>query len=105
MSSQIRGIGGGRVNPATIKKKAPAASGSQDTPSRVDHVSLTREAASLGDLSHVFAQIPVVDGAHVDGIREALAQGIYEINSYQIATKLVEIEFMLNDAERRNAAG
>lgn len=104
MASDIKGISGASgqipVPPSGIasKRATQTANGKQ-----ADRVSITSMAASLGNIEHTLAQIPVVDGALVDGVREALADGSYEVDPYRIADKLIEMELLLGARPQEDA--
>ena len=68
---------------------APAASPSAQTG---DQVTLTSSGRSLQKLSEAIAQTPVVDGAKVASIKQALSSGTYTINASSIADKMLQAE-------------
>ncbi len=67
---------------------AAAASASQTG----DHVTLTTSARSLQKLADAVAQAPAVDTAKVASVKQALANGTYQIDSSSIAGKMLQFE-------------
>lgn len=61
-----------------------------------DEVELTSALQRLEELSASLADQPIVDRAKVDSIKQGLANGTYQVNSEQIANKLIELEKLLN---------
>ena len=57
-----------------------------------DQVTLTSSGRSLQKLSEAIAQTPVVDGAKVASIKQALSSGTYTINASSIADKMLQAE-------------
>ena len=57
-----------------------------------DHVTLTTSARSLQKLSDAVAQAPVVNSAKVSSIKQALANGSYQIDSASVADKMIQFE-------------
>jgi len=68
---------------------APAASPASQTG---DQVTLTTSARSLQKLSDAIAQTPVVDGAKVASIKQALNGGTYTIDASRVADKMLQAE-------------
>ena len=65
------------------------------TPSTVDTVSLTDTSVKLRSLENNIASLPVVDSQRVENIRQSVENGTYNIDSKNIASKMVESEFGL----------
>ena len=65
--------------------------------SRTDQVSLTQAAQQLRGLEQEIADHPVVDTRKVEAIKEALANGSYEIDSNRVAGKMMDLEKALGD--------
>ena len=61
-----------------------------------DQVTLTSSGRSLQKLSEAIAQTPVVDGAKVASIKQALSSGTYAIDASSIADKMLQAERGLN---------
>lgn len=57
-----------------------------------DQVSLTDSARLLQKLGESVADTPVVDSQKVDSIKQAIADGSYQIDAGSIADKLLEID-------------
>jgi len=62
-----------------------------------DQISLTPEARRLQTLEAQLAEQPVVDSNRVDAIREALANGSFEIDAGRVAGKMMDLERALSD--------
>jgi len=84
-NSNVRGTNS--QNSSAASNDANAASG--------DKVSLTGSAAWLYQIQASLDQIPVVDSARVDNIRNAVNNGTYEVNSDRVADKILQMEAML----------
>lgn len=61
-----------------------------------DTLSLTNTAAIMQEIQARIASTPVVDGARVEAIKEALNNGTYLINTDSVAEKLMSFEANLN---------
>jgi negative regulator of flagellin synthesis FlgM len=61
-------------------------------PSTVDTVSLTNTSAQLRSLENTLAELPVVDTQRVESIKQAIADGSYQINAQSVADKLINLE-------------
>lgn len=61
-------------------------------PSTTDTVSLTQTAAQLQSLRNSLAELPVVDTQRVESIRQAIADGSYEIDAGRIADGILAFE-------------
>ena len=53
---------------------------------------LTSSARSLQKLSDAVAQAPVVNAAKVSSIKQALANGTYQVDSGRVADKMIQFE-------------
>ena len=58
----------------------------------LDSVSVTEKAARLQEIEDQLAAMPVVDSKKVAEIKQAIADGSYEINPERIAAKLIALE-------------
>jgi negative regulator of flagellin synthesis FlgM len=76
---------------AADKTQSDAAAASS-TSQTGDQVTLTTSARSLQKLSDAVAQAPVVNSAKVSSIKQALANGTYQINSGSVADKMIQFE-------------
>jgi len=73
--------------------KTPADAAAASSPAQTgDHVTLTTSARSLQKLSDVIAQTPVVNTSKVSSIKQALANGTYQVDSASVADKLIQFE-------------
>ncbi len=77
---------------AADKTQADAAAPSSSTAQTGDHVTLTSSARSLQKLSDAVAQAPVVNAAKVSSIKQALANGTYQVDSGRVADKMIQFE-------------
>ncbi len=69
-----------------------AAASSASTAQTGDQVTLTSSARSLQKLSDAVAQAPVVNAAKVSSIKQALANGTYQVDSGRVADKMIQFE-------------
>ncbi len=105
MPSSIKGVPGKPVQSGRMGTRGAAQSGGNSSATTAsDEVTITNTAVHLGHIERTLAQIPVVNGAKVDSIREALAEGSYEISPERIANKLIEFEMMLYSAEKAHGS-
>jgi negative regulator of flagellin synthesis FlgM len=79
---------GGVAADKTPPEAAATSSGSQTA----DQVTLTTSARSLQKLSAAVTQAPVVNSAKVAEVKQALANGTYQIDSASIADKMLQFE-------------
>jgi negative regulator of flagellin synthesis FlgM len=88
-SGGVRGVPGGAPRPrAEVASEAAS-----------DRLSLTEAAASIKNVETKLAQTPIVDSGRVERIREAIADGSYEINPHRVADRLLQFEFMLSSVD------
>ena len=80
---------GGVVADKPQSEPAAAASATSQTG---DHLTLTANARSLQKLSDVIAQAPVVNTAKVASIKQAVANGTYQVDSARVAHKILQFE-------------
>jgi negative regulator of flagellin synthesis FlgM len=73
-------------------KTATETATSSSTSQTGDQVTLTTSARSLQKLSDAVAQSPVVNSAKVSSIKQALANGTYQVDSASVAAKLIQFE-------------
>ncbi len=104
MSGSIKGIITRPPQSSRAAAGGRAKGGSRSQPGKNSgDVAITGASIHLGHIERTLAHIPVIDGSRVENIREALADGTYEISPRRIADKLIEFELMLNRAERSYA--
>lgn len=77
------------TGPTNRNTSAPATSG-QSQP--IDTVTLTDAVAQLIELQDNLAQIPDVSNQRVDEIRQALADGNYQIDTSRLAQNLINTQ-------------
>jgi len=65
-------------------------------PSTVDTVSLTETSAQLRSLESSLASLPVVDTQRVESIKQAIADGSYQVDAQTVADKLIDFEATLD---------
>ena len=101
MATEINNVSGsmiGNVGAGNAAQGGQGATGdktaeSQGNPaSSRDTVSLTPQAQQLRDLESRIADLPEVDSNRVNAIRDAIANGSYEIDANRIAEKLMQFE-------------
>jgi negative regulator of flagellin synthesis FlgM len=86
-----KGSGSGGVAADKSQTDAAAAPASS-TAQTGDQVTLTASARSLQKLSDAIAQTPVVNSAKVSSIKQALANGTYQVDSARVADKMIQFE-------------
>lgn len=64
-------------------------------PSTADTVSLTDAATQMKKLEQSLANVPVVDSQRVEGLRQAIDQGRYDVDSEHVAEKFMGFEARL----------
>lgn len=95
-SAQVAELSGQqRAGTQAPAEKTPEKSAGQ--PGVADQISLTPTAQQLRGLEQQIADQPVVDTQKVDAVKEALANGSFEINPDRIASKLMSLEKALGD--------
>ena len=98
MVNKIDGVSGQRPavpqpsqNVRTERGDAERASQAQTS----DQLSLTSSAQLLKELNEAIAASPEVDQSRVDAIKQAIADGSYEVDSGRIADKLLNLDDQL----------
>lgn len=89
LSGQKREAAQPAPDKAAIQSNAPTARG--------DQISLTPTAQQLRTLEDKIAAQPVVDTQKVNAVKDALANGSFEINAERIAGKMMSLEKALGD--------
>lgn len=84
-----KGSGTGGVAAEKTQSDAGSAASTSQTG---DHVTLTTSARSLQKLSDAVAQAPVVNSAKVSSVKQALANGTYQIDPARVADKMIQFE-------------
>lgn len=80
-----RNVGGGSKSASS----APAPSSSSSAGSTSDKVSLSD---TLALLEQSLAEVPDVDIAKVEAIKQAIEDGSYQIDSMELARKMIDLE-------------
>lgn len=99
MAEKIDGYGRGglEVSPARTRgvartdRRAEAIS-SDSSAAAHDAVELTDTASQLKRIEARLAEIPDVDQARVDAVRQRLESGTYEVDAARVAQKLLRLE-------------
>ncbi len=88
---------GSRSNVKSVDSSKPAsgAGAAVSNVARIDSVKLTPDAVQLQQLESSIAQIPVADHQRVDKVRQAIADGTYQVDAQKIAAKLARMEWDL----------
>jgi len=94
-STQVSELGTQRGGNPTHTEKAPEKSSAPTQ--AADQVGLTQAAQQLRHLEKQIADQPVVDTQKVNAVKEALANGSFEINPARIAEKMMGLERALGD--------
>ena len=81
------------ANTQSAASTQPAAS--KPTAARTDEVSLTSSAQLLKELNDAVQAAPSNGQERVDSIRQALAEGTYEVDAGSIADKLLSLDQQL----------
>ena len=77
-----------RTDRANAERGAGSAQGS-------DQLSLTTSAQLLKELNEVVAATPEVDSSRVEAIKQAIADGTYQVDAGRIADQLLNLEDQL----------
>ncbi len=94
MAGQVKGVSTSSLPNTSIRSVGKGSSnGKQTAPGPASSGDKVSISSQLGNVDHILSQVPIVDGARVEQIREDIADGNYEINPYRIATKFIQIEF------------
>jgi negative regulator of flagellin synthesis FlgM len=73
----------------------PAAQQETGKSSATDTVSLSDNAVQLGKVELSVASAPVIDAQRVEQLKQAIANGSYEVDAKEVADKLMQFESML----------
>ncbi|MGE0623953.1 MAG: flagellar biosynthesis anti-sigma factor FlgM [Pseudomonadales bacterium] len=99
MVNKIDGVSGQRPPAASPSQTARTERGEADrasaSGSASDQLSLTSSAQLLKELSEAVAASPEVDQGRIEAIRQAIADGSYDIDAQRIADKLLKLEDQL----------
>lgn len=75
----------------TEQAESARSAGGEDS-TRTDAVALTDTAVRLKRIEASLAELPEVDQAKVDALRERVESGDYEVDSNEVARRLVQME-------------
>ncbi len=98
MSNKIGGTGPKSIGRIAKLQRYPAPSaGLVATPQGVsaDSVTLTESASLLRAAEAVIEQTPDMDAARINGIKQAIARGDYQVDPQRIATQMLKLEGFL----------
>lgn len=79
------------------EQQAEGGASASRTASGPDQVSLTPTAQTLRNLEAQVADLPEVDQDRVQAIRDAIANGSYQIDADRVAARLMDMERALKD--------
>ncbi len=103
MSSDIKGVSESLSQVSEIASKARSAQSvdpSQRTSgveSATDAVSFTETASRMRELEGSLRSVPVVDTQRVNEVKQAVADGTYEVSAARIAEKMIKFEGLLDE--------
>lgn len=87
----------GDRNGLPTSDREPVGSSSENSRSSVqDTVSFSETAVRMGQLGVAVDDTPVVDAQRVEKVRQALADGTYNVDPTRIAEKLMDFDIALN---------
>ncbi len=95
----VAGLGKSHAKGSEARVEREQASQAQENHSApvADRLSLTETSARVQELQARVSSLPVVDGRRVQEIKQAIAQGSYEIDPARVAEKIVRLEVALSD--------
>jgi len=99
MVNKIDGVSGQRPtvsNPGqNARTERPGSERASGAASGSDQLSLTSSAQLLKELNDVVAATPEVDESRVEAIKQAIAEGTYDVDAGRIADQLLKLEDQL----------
>lgn len=107
MTIDINSVGNGQIKTADNRKMEQSESQKttnnpeQSSPSK-DSVALTDRAKDLQALQTKIAESPVVDTEKVASIKQAIAEGNYQINADKLAEKLLDLDEQISKPEKNS---
>jgi negative regulator of flagellin synthesis FlgM len=104
MVAEVKGPGPGVVTalqtPAARSEKAPDVGPDKSGTAIEAGIQITDLGARLHALIQTVAEVPQVDQARVDVLRQALADGSYQVDPNAVADKLLAFEGMLGNGKQ-----
>jgi negative regulator of flagellin synthesis FlgM len=99
MVTEVKGTTSGIVN-AAAQRPAAAEVASVVAPEKPgalagENVSLTKTAAEMRDLEHAVRSAPDIDVDRVNRLRQAIAEGNYQVDDEKLAQNLLRHEMMM----------
>lgn len=99
MVAEVKGTASGVVSPTTQRPATAEVAGvvAPGNPGAVsgENVSLTRTAAEMRDLEQAVHGAPDVDIERVNRLRQAIAEGTYQVDDEKLAQNLLRHEMMM----------
>jgi flagellar biosynthesis anti-sigma factor FlgM len=93
--SQLKGTADSNKNQASSSNKAGSANATPAASS--DSVLITDMASQLSNIEKSLASLPVVNMQLVDGVKQSLDDGTFEVDPMQVAEKIIELESKYNN--------
>jgi negative regulator of flagellin synthesis FlgM len=81
--------GGAKLKPALGTESSAGSKPAAQAPGDKDNVSLSQEAHTLGRVEQAMKKSPDVDEAKVAAVKQAIAEGRYQVNSERIAERML----------------
>lgn len=89
-----------RVQQSTTQQGSSTATSATGNAGKTDSVELTEQARLLRTAQQALSQLPEVDSAKVDALRERIASGEYTVDADLLAERLLEFETALQGDEQ-----
>ena len=105
MPSEINGVNSSAVHQATSQRNSAQPQANHARPESTnanpsDTVKLTDTAAKLQKIEARLANVPVVDTAKVEALRQEIASGSYQVDNNELATKILDFETDLSGKQQ-----
>ncbi len=105
MASNIKGVSDSLSQISDVASKARSAQGAGPSQSSngvepiaaADAVSFTETASRMREIEGSLRSVPVVDTQRVNEVKQAIADGTYEVNPARIAEKMMKFEGLLDE--------
>lgn len=89
IDNSVKGVGTSRLQESKAKK-SPASAERKDSSSVDDNVDLTSTASQLQMLESTLANTGVMDMEKVESVRQAIAEGRFQVDAEAVAERLLE---------------